>query len=282
MAVESASPLPPRPVRVARQPAPARRHGYGLVPLGFDVEQSAALVRGARAAGVTLNDLLLTALGLAVTRWNLHHGRPAEPLRITMPVNTRDQQTRHTGDGNHSRLTSVDVAGRDPRVLLAAVAARTAQAKATPVGPQGGPAAVVLGSPWLPRGLRQLLAPVVRFAARSFADTTMLSNLGPIGDLPQALDGAGEITELWAAAPAPMPRGLSVTALSAAGRLQLMIRHRFEALDAPAAAAFTELLAHAVTELATPPDQPGAAPVAPADPEVLAAPAAAHRTEGNP
>ncbi|RAG80361.1 hypothetical protein DN069_38565 [Streptacidiphilus pinicola] len=248
------------------------------MPLSFDGEQGAALGRAARAAGVTLNDLLLTALGLAVTRWNLHHGRPAEPLRITMPVNTRGQQSRHAGDGNHSRLTSIDVAGSDPRALLVAVAARTARAKATPAGPQGGPAAVVLGSPWLPRGLRQLLAPGVRFAARSFADTTMLSNLGPIAELPCALDGAGEVTELWAAAPAPMPRGLSVTALSAHGRLQLMIRHRFEALDGPAAAAFTELFAHAVTELAAPHEP---TPHAPA-PDALAAPAAVNLTEGSP
>jgi NRPS condensation-like uncharacterized protein len=278
--------LPPRPVRVARHPAAGRRHGYGLVPLGFDAEQSAALARAARAAGVTLNDLLLTALGLAVTRWNLHHGRPTKPLRITMPVNTRDQQARHAGDGNHSRLTSIDAAGRDPRALLAAVAARTAQAKAAPVGPQGGPAAVVLGAPWLPRGLRQILAPGVRFAARSFADTTMLSNLGSVADLPRHLVGAGEITELWAAAPAPMPRGLSVTALSADGRLHLMIRHRFEALDAPAAAAFTDVLARAIAELAECAERavlPKDGPVAerPA-PDALAAPVAAYRPEGNP
>jgi NRPS condensation-like uncharacterized protein len=286
--------LPPRPVRIARQPAPARRRGYGLVPLRFDVDRSAALAQAARAAGVTLNDLLLAALALTVTRWNRHHGRPTAPLRITMPVNTRDQQARHDGDGNHSRLTSVDAAGDDPPTLLAAIAARTAEAKTTPAGPQGGPAAVVLGAPWLPRGLRQALAPGVRFAARSFADTTMLSNLGRIAELPRRLVGAGEVTELWAAAPAPMPRGLSVTALSAHGRLHLMIRHRFEALDAPAAAAFTDLFAHTVTdlsELATPaspepqpepPHEPHEPNAGRPRPDAFAAPAPARRTEGNP
>ncbi|WP_052441756.1 hypothetical protein [Streptacidiphilus anmyonensis] len=280
--------LPPRPVRVAREPAAGRRRGYGLAPLGFDVGQAAALARAAKAAGVTLNDLLLAALGLAVTRWNALHSRPVEPLRITMPVNTRDPRARHLGDGNHSRLTSIDIdaAGRDARTALAAVAARTVQAKGAPAGPQGGPAAVVLGAPWLPRGLRRVLAPCVRFAARSFADTTMLSNLGPLTELPRALSGAGEITELWAAAPAPMPRGLSVTALGANGRLHLMIRHRFEALDAPAAAAFTELFADAVHELAelAASEEAAAAPACrPAGADALAAPAAAsRRTEGNP
>jgi hypothetical protein len=47
-----------------------------------------------------------------------------------------------------------------------------------------------------------------------------------------------------------MPRGVSVTALGAGGRVHLMIRHRFEALDAAAARAFTDLLAAAITELA--------------------------------
>jgi NRPS condensation-like uncharacterized protein len=268
--------LPPSPVRVARQPAPGRRHGYGLVPLGFDAERSAALSRAARSAGVTLNDLLLAALGLAVTRWNAHHGRPTAPLRVTMPVNTRDRQARHVGDGNHSRLTSIDAAGQDPRALLAAVAARTAHAKAAPDGPQGGPAALVLGAPWLPRVLRQALAPGVRFVARSFADTTMLSNLGALAGLPRRLAGAGAITELWAAAPAPMPRGLSVTALGANGRLHLMIRHRFEALDAPAAAAFTELFDHAIAELAAVATVERPRPASGA----LTAPVAPHGTEG--
>ncbi len=263
------------------------------MPLGFDAEGSAALARAARAAGVTLNDLLLAALGLAVTRWNTLHARPAEPLRITMPVNTRDRRARHVGGGNHSRLTSIDAAGRDARAVLAAVAARTAEAKAVPSGPQGGPAALVLGSAWLPRGLRRVLAPCVRLAAHSFADTTMLSNLGPITELPTVLVGAGEITELWAAAPAPMPRGLSVTALGANGRLHLMFRHRFEALDAPAAAAFTRVFADALTELAqltavaaltgelterAAPEPRSAAA------DAIPAPAAAtpRRTEGNP
>ncbi|WP_042377192.1 hypothetical protein [Streptacidiphilus melanogenes] len=278
--------LPPRPVRVAREPASAGRRGYGLVSLGFDVEGSDALARAARAAGVTLNDLLLAALGLAVTRWNTRHARPVEPLRITMPVNTRDRQARHVGGGNQSRLTSIDAAGRDARAVLAAVAVRTAEAKAAPAGPQGGPAAVVLGSPWLPRALRRALAPCVRFAARSFADTTMLSNLGPLADLPPVLVGAGEITELWAAAPAPMPRGLSVTALGAHGRLHVMFRHRFEALDAPAAAAFTDVFAEAVAELAAAAPAAtapvAAAPVAADTAGADLAATAAHRTEGNP
>ncbi|MEY9875224.1 NRPS condensation-like uncharacterized protein [Streptacidiphilus sp. MAP12-33] len=263
--------LPVRPVRVAREPAGGGRSGYAVVPLAFDAERTAALSRAARAAGVTLNDLLLAALALAVVRWNAAHARPTAPLRITMPVNTRDGQTRHDGQGNHSRLTSIgigaDSCAGDPRTLLAAVAARTAEAKAAPAGPQGGPAAVVLGAAWLPRAIRQLLAPGVRFAARALADTTMLSNLGPITALPRSLAGAGDITELWAAAPAPMPRGLSVTALGAGGRLHLMIRHRLEALDASAAAAFTELLAHAVTELSTGAPAPSPALAVPRSPE---------------
>jgi hypothetical protein len=50
-------------------------------------------------------------------------------------------------------------------------------------------------------------------------------------------------------APAHMPRGLSVAAVSLGGELQLCVRYRRALLTGEAAARFADLLAAALTEL---------------------------------
>ncbi|MDJ0347197.1 hypothetical protein QMK19_11735 [Streptomyces sp. H10-C2] len=237
----------PRAVRVARAAAPGDG-GYGCVLTEFDADRTAALAAAARRRAATVNDLLITALALTVTRWNAAHRRPSTPVRITMPINARAADRRFDGIRNHSRLTSISSAAGEPAELLASVADQTRRAKRT-AAPAGGPAAQVLGSPALPRGLRRTLVGPVRAAARLLADTTMLSNLGRLPD-PPAFDGAGNTTGLWLAAPAPMPRGLSVSALTVFGRLHLAVRHRYAVLGAPAAAAFTAAFTEALDELA--------------------------------
>ncbi|GDY65923.1 hypothetical protein SAV14893_053160 [Streptomyces avermitilis] len=79
--------------------------------------------------------------------------------------------------------------------------------------------APVVPVPWraaLTRGLRRAAAP--------WTSTTLLSNIGRI---PYALDfgdTAGRARAVWFSAPARMPRGLTVTTASTAGRLHLALR----------------------------------------------------------
>ncbi|MEU1624399.1 hypothetical protein ABZ746_03440 [Streptomyces sp. NPDC020096] len=239
---------PARPVRVARV-ATAGAEGYGCVLHALGAAHTQALATGARRQGATVNDLLITGLALALARWNREHGGAVAPLRITMPINARPEGSRFEGISNLSRLTSIDIAdSQDPRALLARVAHQTRLAKRTQA-PAGGPAALLLGAPRLPYAVRRSLVPVVRTVARRYADTTMLSNLGRLPALP-SFDGAGPITHLWMAAPAPMPRGLSVSALTVDDRLHLAVRHRRAVLDTAAATAFTGRLVAAFAELA--------------------------------
>ncbi|MEU3465724.1 hypothetical protein ABZ721_38035 [Streptomyces sp. NPDC006733] len=237
----------PRAVRVARSSA-SGSGGYGCVLEVFSAERTSALTTAARRRSATVNDLLITALAVAVACWNETHHRRSGPVRITMPINARATGQRFDGIRNLSRLTSVSAAAGEPGDLLASVARQTRRAKGSSA-PAGGPAAQVLGSPALPYGVRRALVGPVRAAARLLADTTMLSNLGRLPD-PPAFDGAGATTGLWLAAPAPMPRGLSVSALTVLGRLHLAVRHRHAVLDAPAARAFTALFVGALDELA--------------------------------
>ncbi|MCQ4084746.1 hypothetical protein NGB36_30285 [Streptomyces sp. RB6PN25] len=236
-----------RPVRIART-APRHTRGYGCVLFCLDPGATTALAAGSRRRGVTVNDALIAATAITVARWNRAHGHPSAPVRITMPINTRDAAHRFEVISNLSRLTSVTATTDEPRALLASVAAQTTLAKRSSA-PAGGPAAVLLGAPYLPYAVRRSFVPTVRLAARMFADTTMVSNLGRIPD-PPPFDGAGPVTALWMAAPAPMPRGLSVSALTVAGRLHLAVRFRRAALDEAAAGAFTDLLGHALEDVA--------------------------------
>lgn len=255
-----------RPVRVARA-GTAARDGYGCVLHALTAAETAALAGSARRRGVTVNDMLITALALAVTRWNTAHHRPAGPVRITMPINTRPAEHRFEAISNLSRLTSIDAGPAtdgDPAALLACVAAQTQRAKRTHP-PAGGPAAVLLGAPGVPHALRRAMVPAVRAAARRFADTTMLSNLGRLPE-PLPFAGAAPVTGLWMAAPAPLPRGVSVSTLTVSGRLHVAVRHRMAVLDAAAAAAFTELFTGALADLARLPAVPERLPTEGADP----------------
>jgi NRPS condensation-like uncharacterized protein len=248
-----------RPVRIAPDTGPGHG-GYGCVARAFDEERTAALVACARRRGVTVNDVLLTATALAVSRWNSAHGRPSGPVHVTMPVNTRPAEHRFELVSNLSRLTSVAVPPdvHDPAALLPLVAAGAREAKRL-TGAAGGPAAMLLGAPFLPFALRRALVPPVRMAARRLADTTMLSNLARIPD-PLPFAGAGQVTGLWMSSPAPMPRGMAVSSLTVLGRLHIAVRHRGAVLAPSAAEALTDLFTGALDEMTALPD-PAAPPV---------------------
>jgi NRPS condensation-like uncharacterized protein len=241
--------LTDRPVRLAPDTA-GTRDGYGCVMSTLDEERTAALVACARHHDVTVNDVLLTGTALAVSRWNRAHGRPAGPLHITMPINTRPPDHRCEVVSNLSRLTSVVVPPVEghPGAVLEGVASRAREAKRL-AGPAGGPAAVLLGAPFLPYAVRRALVGPVRMAARRLADTTMLSNLGRLPD-PLPVADAGEVTGVWMSSPAPMPRGMAVSTLTVLGRLHIAVRHLGKVLSPQAAEGLTGLLTEALDDLA--------------------------------
>src|SRR5207248_10048409 len=104
-----------------------------------------------------------------------------------------------------------------------------------------------------PVGLRGAVTRALRTAAAPWTSTTLLSN---IGRLPYPLDfgDAGRPTAVWFSAPARMPRGLTVTAVSVGGRIQLALRWSHALLDDAAGARLGTLFAAslAATEGAAP------------------------------
>jgi len=251
-------PIPARPPRTPTQPAP-----------------------------YTVNDQLLVATWLMIARWNqLHapahpHGTaapppaaPAAPIVVTMPV---DDRPRDAGMpiGNGTRLVSVGFGPEERRDagpltadppdpdavarLLRRTAARTRALKAAAPGSQLGLYATLLTAPVLPVGLRGAVTRTLRRAAAPWTSTTLLSNIGRIA-YPLDFGDAGRPTAVWFSAPARMPRGLTVTTVSVAGRIQLALRWSPALLDDAAGARLGDLFRSSLAATAwTPPPAGGAA-----------------------
>jgi NRPS condensation-like uncharacterized protein len=175
----------------------------------------------------TVNDQLMVATALTLAHWNREHGARPRPLRITMPVDDRPRDASMP-IGNGTRLVEVPFAPRELRdphlpTLLRRTAERTRALKSQP-RPQLGHGAALLTAPWAPVAARAALTRTLRRAAAPWTSTTLLSNIGRI---PYPLDfgeEAGRAHAVWFSAPARMPRGLTVTTASTAGRLHLALR----------------------------------------------------------
>ncbi|MER6124732.1 condensation protein [Streptomyces sp. NPDC001795] len=175
----------------------------------------------------TVNDQLMVATALTIAHWNREHGARPRPMRITMPVDDRPRDTTMP-IGNGTRLVEVpfgpdELTDSDLPALLRRTAQRTRALKSLP-RPQLGHGAALLTAPVLPVSWRAAVTRALRRAAIPWTSTTLLSNIGRI---PYALDfgdEAGRARAVWFSAPARMPRGLTVTTASTAGRLHLALR----------------------------------------------------------
>ncbi|MFJ8464962.1 condensation protein [Streptomyces swartbergensis] len=175
----------------------------------------------------TVNDQLMVTTALTIAHWNREHGARPRPLRITMPVDDRPRDTTMP-IGNGTRLVEVpftpaELDHPDMSALLGRTAERTRTLKALP-RPQLGHGAALLTAPWAPVAARAALTRALRRAAAPWTSTTLLSNIGRI---PYPLDfgeETGRAHAVWFSAPARMPRGLTVTTASTAGRLHLALR----------------------------------------------------------
>ncbi|MFM9369706.1 condensation protein [Streptomyces sp. Da 82-17] len=179
-----------------------------------------------KGAPYTVNDQLMVATALMIARWNRDRGRAPRPMRITMPVDDRPRGA-DMPIGNGTRLvevpfTAAELDERRIGELLRTTALRTRALKALD-RPQLGHGAALLTAPVLPVGVRAALTRALRRAAGPWTSTTLLSNIGRI---PYALDfgDAGRAHAVWFSAPARLPRGLTVTTASTAGRLHLALR----------------------------------------------------------
>ncbi|PAZ17228.1 condensation protein [Streptomyces sp. SA15] len=212
-----------KPARVA-QGTPEPSPGNGLLVTELP------LPHRPKGSPYTVNDQLMVTTALTIAHWNREHGAHPRPLRITMPVDDRPRDTTMPM-GNGTRLVEVPFSPdeltrttpADMPTLLRRTATRTRALKSLP-RPQLGHGATLLTAPVTPVAWRAALTRGLRRAAAPWTSTTLLSNIGRI---PYPLDfgeEAGRAHAVWFSAPARMPRGLTVTTASTAGRLHLALR----------------------------------------------------------
>ncbi|MFF1303354.1 condensation protein [Streptomyces sp. NPDC058307] len=211
-----------RPARVA-QGTPENSPGNGLLVTEL------ALPHRPKGSPYTVNDQLMVTTALTIAHWNKEHGETPRPLRITMPVDDRPRDTTMP-IGNGTRLVEVPFSSGelkhgpdDMPAFLRRTAQRTRALKSL-TRPQLGHGAGLLTAPVTPVAWRAALTRGLRRAAAPWTSTTLLSNIGRI---PYPLDfgeEAGRAHAVWFSAPARMPRGLTVTTASTAGRLHLALR----------------------------------------------------------
>jgi NRPS condensation-like uncharacterized protein len=206
--------------------------GYGVHLLTWD---GLAIAQTLRAAAASVNDLLIVALMITIRDWNESRGVSRDLIRITMPVGDRDQADAAGRWANLSRLTTVTArvpAGTQPARLIRQVARQTRHAKQR-VGPQVDLASRALVAVPVPVAVkRMLLRAALRVAGPLFCDTSLVSNIGVVDQLAFGKDRAAEV---WFSTSAHMPRGLSLGAVTAGGRLRLAFRYRralFSSADA--------------------------------------------------
>jgi NRPS condensation-like uncharacterized protein len=245
--------------RIAPQAGEPDRPGYGFVLISDTVTRPTPAAAGPGGPRPTVNDLLVAALCLTIDRWNAAHGRASGQISVTIPVNGRTADQRWQGDGNRSwliRVVTSPARRASADALLTWVAAQTRAARER--GRTGGTDALsrLLATAWAPVPVKRRTARLVRgLAAPVLTDTSLVSNLGVVPE-PPTFDGSG--TEpLWLAPPCPMPRGLSVGAVTVAGRLYLSVRYRLALMDQAAAEDFMACFHAAIAELSRPGRPPG-------------------------
>ncbi|MGW0902281.1 condensation protein [Streptomyces sp. NPDC002853] len=232
------------PARVSRgtpEPSP----GNGMLVAELPVP------RRPKGAPFTVNDQLMVATALMIAHWNREHGARPKPFRITMPVDDRPRSMdMPIGNGTRlvevpfsaAELTSKDWGPEDIGALLRRTADRTRALKALS-RPQLGRGAALLTSPVLPVTLRAAVTRGLRRAAAPWTSTTLLSNIGRV---PYSLDfgDAGRAHAVWFSAPARLPRGLTVTTASTAGRLHVALRWSKTLLSSGDGAHLRDLFEH--------------------------------------
>lgn len=213
--------------------------GYGFHHVRLSERRTRAVLAAAEGPS-TVNDLLLTALHLAVVGWNADHGVTPRRIGVLVPVNLWPERPDGLV-GNYTLPVRVTTT-RDAQTSLPDVLASiTEQTRTIKESNTAAALIEVLGRPaGLPIWAKRALPGLLWLTGNRLVDTAQLSNLGRIEEAPRFGD-AGEVSELWFSPPARMPLGLSVGVATVRDRLHLAFRYRHRLLGPRAAHRFAAL-----------------------------------------
>jgi NRPS condensation-like uncharacterized protein len=222
--------------RVARDGGD-ERPAYGFELRSLSREETAALV-AERPEGATVNDVLVAALAVAITRWNHEHGCPAGRVSISVPVNLRPSDWRTDVVANFASYVTVSLGAHEHETLAEAIEAthrRTSTIKRD--GLSGTVVDLLAGPATLTVAAKRRLQDLIPLTGDVVVDTASLSNLGVVDGLP-SLGDAGSVRGLWLSPPGRMPLGTSIGVVTFEDRLHMTLRYRHAQFDQDAANAF--------------------------------------------
>jgi len=170
----------PRPLKTSERPTPGSDDGLTLLDYPaykFDVETSHRLRDVAKAAGATMNDLLLCELFRAMSRWNAMNDPRAGGgnLRIMMPVSLRVAADELTPAANIVAMVNLDrnlTMYKNPRLMLTTIRLETRFLQYFRFGLAFIRCITFFG--WIPGGIEFMAS-----GGRCYA-TSVLSNLGRV------------------------------------------------------------------------------------------------------
>ncbi len=203
----------------------------------------------ARPLGVTVNDMLVSAVHLACEDWNRSWQTPCDILSVAVPV---DVSPSRIGPDGESR----PVANRSMQTVMRSSARQRASAtdllaeisdRLSIVRDVDGPAAGSLGLVGrLPGVLRRSLLRVGNVVVRdSYVPTCRLSNLGRKPSLD--FSGPGEVA--WFSPPLRPPQLFSIGVVGGADHLTVAIRWCRSTCDEPSASRFAQMVRESTERL---------------------------------
>ncbi|HWH11212.1 MAG TPA: condensation domain-containing protein [Solirubrobacteraceae bacterium] len=217
--------------------------GSGFRQLRFDAAETAAIT-GRRASGVTLNDVLLGSLAVAIRRFNDAAGADPATVSLLMPIDLRQPGRAEQIVSNVFFSVPVAVLADEQSDLIdaqLAVAPRAASIKAKRLGGELLDIPAMIGR-W-PVGIVHVLARVLLFLAARVtagADAAVVTNVGRVDAPLDFGPGAGSATELWITPPVQIPPGIGIGASTINGQLSLALRYGLAQFDAVGAQRFLD------------------------------------------
>ncbi|MDX6658147.1 MAG: hypothetical protein QOH62_2940 [Solirubrobacteraceae bacterium] len=226
--------------RVAREGGDGRP-GYGFELLALSAEETRE-VRSKQGPDTTVNDVLLAALAVAISRWNASRSRWPGRIALTMPVNLRPAAWHDEVIGNFASYVTVSLGFCEHQELqraLEVTGERTRRIK------QDGLAGLVIdllvGPSRLPVRAKRRLKDLIPLTGNAVVDTASLSNLGVLDEWPWLGDDAGTVEAVWFSPPGRMPLGTAFGATTVGGRLHVTLRYAHAQFGQAGARAFADL-----------------------------------------
>ncbi len=207
--------------------------------------QLSSLSSRARAARVTLNDLLLAYCFRTVEKWNQIHGRRSRKISVMVPVDVGRRSSTHVVSNQVSYISPFTTREdrSDPAVLLR----RTAGARASLLR-NGGHISMI----YFTYLVSFLPLPVLRIVARTllvtgvYVDSILLTNVGviwprPRGEEGQTRLGKSAISEITCIAPVLTPFRMGIVVSAYNGALSISLAYRTCLVSREKARAFLDL-----------------------------------------